>query len=148
MLNCAMPDIVSRTYDAVRVNALVNHPSVRPFVGGDGVSELDLTDAVADRRNIFLAGEHGGFAFSWSAPRTYEVHTFILPEGRGEWSRAFAMAARNWMQDHEATHLWTRVPADAENIRAFTEDAGFVPAGVDHVAGTDYDLYEWGPKCL
>jgi hypothetical protein len=143
-----MHETIARTD---RINALVNDPSIRPFVGpGDDV--LDLSEAVAHERNVFLVGEHGGFAFSWCAPQTYEVHTFVLPEGRGDWAASFAMSARNCMRDYGATHLWTRVPVGAENVRKFTLKAGFQPAGRDSVDyGNDvveYDLYDWRPQCL
>jgi hypothetical protein len=140
---------LARTFDAERINSLVNDPSIRPYVGGDGKSFLDLTDAVANRDNHFVEGEHGAFSFTWSAPRVYEVHTFILPEGRGKWSRSFALAARDYMRF--ADKLWTRVPVGADNIRLFTLDAGFSRCGHQTInlgAGpVPYDLYEWIPQC-
>lgn len=140
-----------RCFDPARVNYLVNHPSIRPHIGGDGVSVMDLSEAVQNRDNVFLDGEHGGFAFIWTAPRTYEVHTFILPEGRGEWARDFADLARDWMGDNFADHLWTRVHPEAGNVRAFTLRSGFKPAGeqtLDMGAGpVKYDLFDWRREC-
>lgn len=141
--------MIERTFDARRINELVNHPAVRPFIGGDIAQPLDLSDAVADPANIFGVGEHGGFAFTWSAPRVYEVHTFILPEGRGRWAADFALTARAWMVENGARLLWTRVHPEAGNVRAFTLKAGFQPAGthtVDLGAGpVTYELYDWRP---
>jgi RimJ/RimL family protein N-acetyltransferase len=142
--------VIQRSFDATRVNELVNHPSIRPHIGGDPEAELDLSAAVADRGNIFLLGEHGGFAFIWTAPHTYEVHTFILPEGRGQPALTLALLARSAMADlWEAEHLWTRVHPDAANVRAFTLKAGFKPAGsqtLDLGAGpVTYDLFNWRP---
>jgi hypothetical protein len=138
---------MQRCFDAARINALVNDPSIRPHIGGDGKSVLDLTAAVADRQNVFVLGEHGGFAFTWSAPRTYEVHTFILPEGRGPAALEMALTTRGWMQEHFADHLWTMVHPDAANVRRFTLAAGFRPAGertVDLGQGpVTYDLFDW-----
>lgn len=143
--------MMQRSFDAARVNDLVNHPSIRPFVGGDGKSVIDLTAAVADRQNIFLLAKHGGFAFTWSAPRTYEVHTFILPEGRGPAALEAAWTARGWMEEHFADHLWTRVHPDMANVRAFTLKAGFKPAGTHTIdLGTGpvtYDLFDWRSPC-
>lgn len=143
--------MMRRCFDAVRINALVNDPSIRPFVGGDGSSHVDLTAVVEDRQNIFLLGAHGGFAFTWSAPRTYEVHTFILPEGRGPEALELALTARGWMEEHFADHLWTRVHPDAANVRAFTLKAGFRPAGehtIDLGGGpVTYELFDWRPEC-
>lgn len=125
--------MIRRSFDADTINALVNDPSIRPHVGGDGASFIDLAAAVADKQNIFLMGEHGGFAFTWSAPGTYEVHTFILPDGRGPQALDLAMLARNAMADiYGATHLWTRVHPDAGNVRAFTLKAGRYPPELRH----------------
>lgn len=144
--------MMRRTFDAGRINYLVNHPTIRPHIGGDGESNLDLSDAVADPANVFLDGEHGGFAFTWSAPGVFEVHTFILKDGRGAWARSFARDAREAMADiYGAKHLWTRVHPDAAHVRKFTLDAGLVPAGqhtVDLGAGpVTFDLYDWRPMC-
>lgn len=143
--------MMQRCFDVARINGLVNDPSIRPHIGGDGESPLDLTAAVTDKQNIFLLDKHGGFAFTWSAPRTYEVHTFILPEGRGPAALDMALTARSWMEEHFADHLWTRVHPDAANVRAFTLKAGFRPAGkheIDLGAGpVAYDLFDWRPEC-
>lgn len=144
--------MIERTFDAGRLNELVNHETIRPHVGGDPETYIDLTAAVADQANHFLVGEHGGLACSWSAPKTYEIHTFVLPEGRGPWARDFARAGRDYMEEIGATHLWTRVHPDAAHVRRFTLQAGFEPAGthtIDLGAGpVAYDLFDWRPICL
>lgn len=144
---CDPAALLSRTVDAERVNALANHPSIRPHIGGDGVSAIDLSVAVADPRNVFLLGEHGGFCFCRSAPGAFEVHTFVMPSGRGGWAAEAALEARAWMAAHGARHLWTRVHPEAANVRAFTLKAGFAPAGTDSVdlgaGAVEYDLFEW-----
>ncbi|WP_263588425.1 hypothetical protein [Sphingopyxis sp. GC21] len=136
-----------RTFDAHRMNHMVNHPAVRPHVGGDPAIPLDFSAAIANRYNHFLAGDHGGFACIWTAPDTYEIHTFVLPVGRGQWAASFAMWGRQYLVDQGARHLWTMVHPDAANVRAFTLKAGFRPAGsrvVDLGAGpVPYDIYNW-----
>lgn len=143
--------MIKRTFDAQRVNYLVNHPEIRPFIGGDTTLELDLTQAVADPANHFLDGKHGGFAASWSAPAVFEIHTFILPEGRGGWARDFARAGRDYIESQGARHLWTRVDPKASHVRRFTLQAGFMPAGqhtIDLGIGpVTYDLFDWRPSC-
>lgn len=144
--------MIGRTFDVARMNHLVNHPTIRPHVGGDPGQPIDLSEAVADRANVFLDGEHGGFCCSWSAPGVFEVHTFILPEGRGAWAAEFAQTGRDAMADMwGARHLWTMVHPEARNVAAFTLKAGFKPAGTrtrDLGAGpVDYDLYDWRPEC-
>lgn len=138
-----------RTFDVGRMNFFVNHPAVRPHVGGDPAQPLDFTDAIANHENHFLAGEHGGISAIWTAPRTFEIHTFVLPEGRGGWAAAFALWVRQYLVDQGARHLWTLVHPDAANVRAFTLKAGFAPAGsrvLDLGTGpTPYDVYDWSP---
>lgn len=144
--------MMQRTFDAARVNYLVNHPSIRPHVGGDPEAPLDLTAAVNDHANVFLDGDHGGFACTWSAPSVFEVHTFILPEGRGAWAAGFAALGRAAMAEmYGAKHLWTRVHPEAANVRSFTLKAGLRPAGTrtfDLGAGpVAYELYDWRSIC-
>lgn len=141
--------MMQRSFDADRVNELVNDPNIRPFIGGDPTTILDLTAVVADDQNIVLLGEHGGFVFSWSSPFSYEVHTFILPSGRGRWAFSAAKAVLSEMARRGARTVWTRVAPEASNVRAFTLRAGFSWVGthrVDLGAGpTIFDLFEWRP---
>lgn len=143
--------MIERSFDADRANAIINHPAVRPFVGGDGESPIDLTSIVADDKNHFLDGGHGGFMATWSAPGTYEIHTFILPEGRGAPAKALALEARDYLESIGADHLWTRVEKGMENVRLFTLAAGFKPCGeqvCDFGGGpTEYELFNWRPGC-
>ena len=139
--------MIEETRDAARLNFLVNHPEIRPFVGGDVNQPIDLSSAIDDNANIFLRGEHGAFCCSWTGPGVYEVHTLILPEGRGKWAYEFAKAGRLHMVELGARHLWTCVHPDAANVRFFTLRAGFRPAGTrirDLGAGpVAYDIFDW-----
>lgn len=138
---------MKRTRDVARVNFLVNHPEIRPHIGGDPDTLLDLGPAVANDDNIFLDGAHGGFACCWSAPGTYEIHTFVLPEGRGTWAMKFAAWGIGYLVEHGAFHLWTRIHPGAGNVRGFAMKMGMKPAGrqiIDLGAGpTTYDLFDW-----
>ena len=140
-----------RSFDAELVNSIVNDPSVRPHVGGDGTSYIDLTAIVEDDKNHAILGPHGGFLCTWSAPETYEIHTFILPDGRGPEAAALALATRDYLEGIGATHLWTRVEKTMENVRKFTLAAGFKPCGeqtLDLGGGpTAYELFNWRPSC-
>lgn len=136
--------MIRRTFDVERVNYLVNHKEVRPLLGF-GEKYIDLSEAVQDDANHFLDAEYGGFACCWSAPQTYEIHTFILPEGRGKWAYQLARAGRDYMQEIGATHLWTRVHPDFANVKFFTLRAGFRPAGHRTTLGIAYDLFDWRP---
>lgn len=132
-----------RCFDAGVPNLAANHPDVRPFVGPASLGELDFCDAVADDMNWFLMGEHGGFALTWSAPGVYEVHVFILPEGRGAW----AAKARKWVIDYAiqngATMLWARVAPSARYVSSFARRGGMKPTGdMIYTLGSPYDVFK------
>ena len=138
--------MIKRTFDADRVNEIVNAPTIRPYIGGDPEAWIDLSAAVADDQNFFLMGDQGGFSCVWTAPETFEVHTFILPDGRGQWAIDAVKNALGIMKEHAAV-LWTRVHPDARHTRIFTLKAGFKPCGrhrADFGAGTvEFDLFNW-----
>lgn len=136
------------TKDAAVINHYANHPDIRPFIGGDG--ELDLSNAIYDP-HVALFGEFGGFVFSWTAPETYEVHTLIAPEGRGQWAFDFAKLAIVHMVSIGASHLWTRVKPEHRHTAIFTRKMGFKPCGqvlTDFGFGAEtYNLYDWRMPC-
>lgn len=120
----ATGEILTRTFDAERVNAVINDPSVRPFVGDPDLGELDVSDAVGCEQNLALMGAHGGFFLTWSCPRVYEVHTFITKGGRGEWARKAAAETIAYAKRCGATHLWTKISPDQPNVEAFAVEMG------------------------
>jgi hypothetical protein len=132
--------VVARCNDADRVNALANAPEIRPFIGGEG--ELDLSDAVDNPLNLFLLGEHGGFALIWSAPGAYEVHTFVRLSGRGAWARQAARDTIRLAAKHGADRLWTRIVPEQANVVAFAREMGMRPRRYSIVTlGKAYDVY-------
>ncbi len=143
--------MIQRTFDAAILNEIVNHPEVRPTCGGDGESWIDLTEAVAEPKNHAVLWEHGCFFFGWSAPQTYEVHIFILPEGRGKQSYRIASEGIAYIVNQGADHLWARIAKNMPHLRHYTASAGFKPCGTDTIdlgAGpVAYDLYQWRKQC-
>lgn len=127
--------------DAGFVNWIVNHPDVRPFIGPGG--ELDLSEAVARPENVFLMGEHGGFGLIWSAPAVHEVHTFVIGAGRGRWARQAARETIDHASRRGDQMLWTKIPEDQPNVRAFAEEMGMSPTGerID-TFGKPYGVYK------
>jgi hypothetical protein len=105
-----MTAIIERHTDAARVNAVLNHPTVRPWVAnGDG--EIDITPQLADPRNVLLMGEHGGCMYFHILPGLYEVHTQVLYEGRGSWAQQMAQASLHWMFTRtDCCEVLTRIP--------------------------------------
>jgi hypothetical protein len=91
------PIAVSRVFDAIRLNAIVNDPSVRPHVGFLGDQNLDLTDLVRDTANYLIMGQYGCVLFIRLQNGLFEAHTQVLKEGRGQWVIGLAKAAMQWM---------------------------------------------------
>lgn len=142
--------LLTRSMDAGAVNRVANDPEVRPFVGGEG--ELDLTAVVRNPLNVVLWSQFGGFIWAWSAPQTFEVHTLILPEGRGKWATRAAREAMAVMADiYGGRHLWTRVRRDLVHVRRFAQSAGMTVCGeawFDFGDGVRlYDILEWRAPC-
>lgn len=102
---------VRREFSAERINAVVNHSDVRPWVGG-GSGPLDLTPLVADPANVLLMNEQGGVLFQKHEPGLYEAHTQFLPDGRGAQAVASVADALRWMFTRsDAVEIVTKVPA-------------------------------------
>ncbi len=143
--------MIQRTFDAEQINLFINDTNIRPFVGGDGKSFIDVSQAIASNDNVFLVNEYGGFCFSWSAPLCYEIHTFILPAGRGAVAYRMAKEVCDWMDAFGAVHLWTRVLPSMVSVRRFTIAAGFTVAGRQTLRLPDgdvtYDLFERRLPC-
>jgi hypothetical protein len=121
---------IQRTFDAARVNAVCNHPDVLPTLGL-GTGPLDATTAIANERNIFLMGDHGGAMFHWSAPGVYDAHDFFLPEARGKWALAASRAMLAQMFDwYGARMIWAMTPVENRACRYFNRWLGFKSEGV------------------
>lgn len=117
--------IVWREHDAQRINSVLNHPVVRPWVADVGDGVLDITSIVQNENNILLMGRHGGCLFFCPQPGVYEVHTQVLPEGRGPWALEFVRGCARWMFTRTpAFEITTRVPHGHNAARALTIAAG------------------------
>jgi hypothetical protein len=133
---------VGLSRDAAWINRVVNDPEVRPYVGPVELGELDFTALVAAEENLFPMGEHGGFALLWTAPKTLEVHTFVLPSGRGEWARQAASEGIEIARQSGAERLWTRIPPDRPNVKLYARAMGMKPTGeVIQTFGKPYRIF-------
>lgn len=125
-------------------NRIANDPSVRPHVGA-GADDLDLTEMVAGAR--CFAGDHGGFIFVQHEVGRYELHTMILPEGRGAWVLpAFATAARLMFAATDCTEIVTKTAGSNRAAAIMGRRAGFrqtfVRKGAWH-DGSDLTFYSF-----
>lgn len=143
---------IQRHFDANFLNALANHPAIRPSCGGDGRSPLDFAAFASNPKNHAIVWAHGAFLFHWSAPQTYEVHIMVLPEGRGKDAYRMAEAGIAYITQIGAERLWARVAADNHALRHYTSSAGFERCGMDVLdigfGPVEYDLYQWKKPCL
>lgn len=102
---------VVREFSSERINAVVNNPEVRPWVGLPQQGYIDLTPMVADLRNILLMAEGGGFFFHQQEPGIYEVHTQFVPEHRGaNVLQAAADAERYMFTRTDCLEIRSKVP--------------------------------------
>ena len=135
--------MLDRSYDAERINLVINDPDVRPFVGGIDLGDIDITSAVERPENWFLMGEHGGFGLIWTAPNVHEVHTFVLPSGRGKWATGAAEAMIDFARKNGDTMLWTKIPAKLKHVGAYARMMGMKTTGmVSEMFGEPYEIYK------
>lgn len=150
--------MIRRTMDAKAINALVNDPTIRPYVGGEG--ELDLTDVVHNPANYVLEAEGGAWILGLLMPGTYELHTCFRPEGRGKGYFAAAREALRYMfAETECLEIVTKCPDDnpgarmAANLMGFherfrREDAWAPGVGISYQFFTADDWFIRDKECL
>jgi hypothetical protein len=141
-----------RRFDADRINALANHPEIRPTCGGDGVSPLDFSEFVANPKNHAVVWDRGAFLFHWSAPQTYEAHVMVEPAGRGRAAYRTARAGIDYLLAQGAERIWSRVAKGDDRTRHFIVAAGFRECGEDTLdigfGPVAYTLFQWKKPCL
>ena len=100
-----------RQSDPAIVNHILNHPSVLPWVIGNKKAPLDASPVIANTNNIVLACEWCAFIFAKMTTGIYELHTCVLPEGRGQGTISAGHEAMDWMfSSTDAAEIVTRVP--------------------------------------
>lgn len=117
---------LSRATDAQIFNAIVNDPSVYPFVRGMNEGELDLTPVVANPNNVVLTGSRGAVLFAIRQIGLYEMNVTVLPEGRGDWAIRAAREALEWAFIHtSAVEIVMRAPYCDPAANPFARLLGF-----------------------
>jgi hypothetical protein len=134
--------MLERTQDVDRINEVVNHPSVRPSIGAPEIGKVDVSALVTAPEHWFLIGEHGGFMLGWSAPEVREIHTFILPEGRGKWAAQARDEMLTYAREHGTKLLWTKIEVDARHVEHFARQGGMqLTEEVIETLGVPYRIY-------
>lgn len=119
------PVVLHRHNDAVFLNRVLNDVSVKPWVSGPIEGDLDMSMLVADPNNVLLMGEHGGVLFHQIMQGCYEIHTQVLPEGRGAWCLEMIQRAFHWMfTKTDAVEILTRCPRGNLPAIALTKRSG------------------------
>lgn len=104
--------MLSRATDATFINAVVNDPSVRPYVYGPP-GPLDLTPIISNPNNFVLTGKHGGMVMIEVMPHVFELHAQVLPDGRGLWAQTMADQSVAWLFMHtRANEIIVRIPVN------------------------------------
>ncbi len=133
---------VSPCRDAAFVNSVVNDPSVRPYVGDQSLGYLDLSTVIDRPENWCLMGVYGGFLLVWSAPGVREVHTFVTPEGRGQWARAARSEMVEYCRTAGVRMLWTKISPEQPHVARFAREGGMRPTGqILEQMGEPYMIY-------
>lgn len=132
--------------DATHLNMVANDPEVRPHIGGEG--QLDLSDVLADPRNVALQNEHGGVVFLKQEDGRYELHTMFLRSGRGRQILEFASTSFRYMfTATDCTEIVTRVPEPNKAADSAARRTGFRPIFERRAAWADGSAvrYFWLP---
>lgn len=117
--------MIERIFDGEKINAIVNHPSVYPFVHGNHEGPLDLGPLLRNHDHVCLADSLGGCLFQQHSQGIYEAHSQFLPEGRGERALSTVREALHWMFTRTgAVEIWTRCPKGNLAARALARAIG------------------------
>lgn len=117
--------IVERSTNASFINRVANHPDVRPFVHWPRDRDVDLTPYVDNPNNVLLQGEFGGMLMIQHLAGCYEIHTQVMPEGRGGWALEMAHDCVEYLFTRtNACEVFTRVPQGNIAALALTKACG------------------------
>lgn len=102
--------MIERLASAEKINAVLNDPSVYPWVCGPLDGPIDIGPLLKVEWCIPLFGEHGGFIFYDLGHGLYDAHSAILPNGRGRWAVRAAREALKIMFERDALEVMMAAP--------------------------------------
>jgi len=118
--------VIQQVKTSERINEILNHPEVYPWVKGKIVGPFDMTNFLSKEGNIGLLGEFGCFIVIRHQIGIYEFHTSVLPEGQGAWATEFFWAGMNWMfTQTDACELLTKCPRNNPSSKMAARRVGF-----------------------
>jgi hypothetical protein len=123
--------------DIAEINELLNHPAIRPTIGGDG--HLDAARLIADGRNRFYLDERGCAAFLWRGPGIYEGHSALLVRGR----EALKAGRETLALMSDARMIWglTSTSPAMKHVRWFNRQLGFRSHGMQDTPDGPCELF-------
>lgn len=117
--------MITRSYDAVALNEVLNHPRVLPWVTIPGINRLDLTDVVADKRNHLLKAADGFFLATYEEPGVYEIHTQFYPWAKAAQTLRDGKEALRYAKTAGMKLLVTRIPQNNVAADWYARRQGF-----------------------
>jgi hypothetical protein len=126
--------LLRRTFDAAALNAVANHPDVRPMLQGSGA--IDLAPVISDAGNVALVGDGGGFILTAAGGGDYEVHTLFLPGSRDVLAKT--LAGIDYMFTHtDCVRITTKIFDGNRPAAQLASAAGMVSLFRNAVLGCD-----------
>lgn len=124
--------LIRRSYDAADINPILNRPEVFKTIACQGIEpgSLDVSELVADPRNVLLMSDAGGILAILQEPSIYEIHTNFIPAERGSQQGPHRMAvchaAYRFMFTHtDCVTLFTRIPTHNRAAAVFAPMLGW-----------------------
>jgi hypothetical protein len=107
------------------ISNLLNHPDIRPFMGGEGVLDAELLPP-----HVYLGDHRGGMLFIENMPNVYEGHYLFTRATRlREKIEIASSMIVKMLLEHEAELIWGQVPIANRKARWFTRQIGLSPLG-------------------
>lgn len=120
---------------ATNINAVTNHPLVRPFLGGDGESYVDMT-AVVTHDRVITCDFGDGYLVFHNLGHCWEVHTAFKPEAHGYRAYNCAREAIGYMYtNHNMQKLKAKPPVHDKRTARFCRLLGFERCGSARIGG-------------
>jgi len=141
--NAALQPLVVRSFDAKEANRIINDPAILSKIAPSDIDQIDLTEVIANPRNVLLEVEGGILLFGADIEGgRYELHTTFLPDYGGVHALTVSREAYRWMFTHtECMEIVTRVPAVNRAAALMARKIGFIPQFSRHDVWKTLDGY-------
>jgi RimJ/RimL family protein N-acetyltransferase len=130
---------IERTHDYELVRKIMVHPRIWPHISDDGSGDpADFRPPGTDRVVYLAVGDMGSVYGLWMLHPwnhvCWEVHTMVLPEGRGRPAYQGAIMTLEWAFRHVARKVVTQVPAPNIQALRFAQRCGMQVEGINRAS--------------